>query len=452
MAMCNDPANVTAKWTLLDKSYKELRPYVGFKWPSDKAREQSVSNAIKAFDRMRIPKNDRLWDTLLPEEERGRGICLSRLNLREVAKDSKTPTMAPTRYDKKTGLPKKSEAKKIAEKKEKKEKAKEEKDDRAKVAKAVKPVARDPPVKDVKVSLRPDSRADSKPAPIKRTIEEPTRSKLAAGSPAVGDAGRRRSVVGDPKARDSRPSTAAKSLLNKPRNPSPLSKSPPVNASDFDAAHPVHKKLAAAPSPPRKRKSDEIDGEPKHNGLASKRQHIRTPSVNDHAAHAKSSQSSSSSSTDKSRDASRVRRDGADVTNKSLKRKAVDTDPRSRQAEPTKMRKIQVPQYKANGSHARETKRDIVPSAMSPETGTSSSDDNKPLKLTYKQALEMALRYEQYYPKYRDLYMEICASDDPPTKEKRAQLEQMHKKLKDMKELIAEASWRGRDGKGVVEK
>ncbi|KAJ5217030.1 hypothetical protein N7468_010038 [Penicillium chermesinum] len=44
-------------------------------------RQQAIENAISAFDRMRISRSDKLWQLLLPKEERGKGKCLSRLNL-----------------------------------------------------------------------------------------------------------------------------------------------------------------------------------------------------------------------------------------------------------------------------------------------------------------------------------------------------------------------------------
>ncbi|EZF26260.1 hypothetical protein H112_01480 [Trichophyton rubrum D6] len=70
-----------SKFDLKDKVYKDLDVW-SFPYPSDEERTEAIENAISAFDRMRISKADRLWQTLLPKHERGKGKVLSRLNLR----------------------------------------------------------------------------------------------------------------------------------------------------------------------------------------------------------------------------------------------------------------------------------------------------------------------------------------------------------------------------------
>lgn len=69
------------KYDLRDKAYKELDVWK-FPYPSDDERQEAIDNAISAFDRMRISKQDKLWQMLLPKHERGKGKVLSRLNLR----------------------------------------------------------------------------------------------------------------------------------------------------------------------------------------------------------------------------------------------------------------------------------------------------------------------------------------------------------------------------------
>ncbi|KAJ5155183.1 hypothetical protein N7492_007986 [Penicillium capsulatum] len=68
------------KFDLKDKSYKDLDVW-SFPYPTQEDRQQAIDNAISAFDRMRISRTDKLWQALLPKEERGKGKCLSRLNL-----------------------------------------------------------------------------------------------------------------------------------------------------------------------------------------------------------------------------------------------------------------------------------------------------------------------------------------------------------------------------------
>ncbi|KAK2853346.1 hypothetical protein FQN49_005160 [Arthroderma sp. PD_2] len=70
-----------SKFDLKDKVYKDLDVW-SFPYPSDEERTEAIENAISAFDRMRISKGDKLWQMLLPRNERGKGKVLSRLNLR----------------------------------------------------------------------------------------------------------------------------------------------------------------------------------------------------------------------------------------------------------------------------------------------------------------------------------------------------------------------------------
>ncbi|KAJ5383492.1 hypothetical protein N7517_001403 [Penicillium concentricum] len=68
------------KYNLKDKVYKDLDLF-GFNY-TEEDRKEAIENSISAFDRMRISRSDKLWQTLLPKGERGKGKCLSRLNLR----------------------------------------------------------------------------------------------------------------------------------------------------------------------------------------------------------------------------------------------------------------------------------------------------------------------------------------------------------------------------------
>ncbi|KEQ67244.1 uncharacterized protein M437DRAFT_35922 [Aureobasidium melanogenum CBS 110374] len=82
-------------WELSNKPYKELDPW-SFKYTSDQ-RTLAIDNAIRAFDRARIPKDDKVWQILLPKEERNKGKILSRLHLTAERADlAGTPGLAST--------------------------------------------------------------------------------------------------------------------------------------------------------------------------------------------------------------------------------------------------------------------------------------------------------------------------------------------------------------------
>ena len=71
----------SGEWRLIDRAYKELDLWK-FRYRRRDERDRAVQNAISAFDRMRLSRSENLWQKLLPENERGRGTCLSRLDLR----------------------------------------------------------------------------------------------------------------------------------------------------------------------------------------------------------------------------------------------------------------------------------------------------------------------------------------------------------------------------------
>ena len=77
------------KWDLTDKTFKELDVW-GFEYPNQEDRELAINRTRSAFDRMRISTQDKIWDNLLPKNERGKGKILSQLNLH------KGPIQKPT--------------------------------------------------------------------------------------------------------------------------------------------------------------------------------------------------------------------------------------------------------------------------------------------------------------------------------------------------------------------
>ena len=79
------------KWTLNDKAFKELDVW-NFDYPNQDDRQLAINCAISAFDRMRISTKEKVWDMLLPKNERGKGTILSNLDLHQgPIKQSNTP-------------------------------------------------------------------------------------------------------------------------------------------------------------------------------------------------------------------------------------------------------------------------------------------------------------------------------------------------------------------------
>lgn len=69
-----------SKWDLSDKTCKELNIWQ-FLYPTSEDRQFAVNRAITAFDRLRLAREDGLWQMLLPAHERGQGRVLSKLQL-----------------------------------------------------------------------------------------------------------------------------------------------------------------------------------------------------------------------------------------------------------------------------------------------------------------------------------------------------------------------------------
>lgn len=77
------------QWSLNKPFWKELDPYK-YAYQTDEDRQKAIDNAIRQYDRMRLGVSDPLWQKLLPKQERGKGICLSKLQA-SLAKGSAAP-------------------------------------------------------------------------------------------------------------------------------------------------------------------------------------------------------------------------------------------------------------------------------------------------------------------------------------------------------------------------
>ena len=70
----------SSKWDLTDRAYKDLDVW-DFKYPTQEDRQAAIDRAVSAFDRLRLSREEKVWQMLLPREERGKGKILSKLQL-----------------------------------------------------------------------------------------------------------------------------------------------------------------------------------------------------------------------------------------------------------------------------------------------------------------------------------------------------------------------------------
>ncbi|KAH8704361.1 hypothetical protein GQ44DRAFT_778131 [Phaeosphaeriaceae sp. PMI808] len=439
----------TEKWQLIDKVFREINPFQ-FPYQSSQDRQQAIDNAIKSFDRQRLAKDDKLWQILLPRDERGQGICLSRSTVKapEAKAKPSTPMHRISDLTKKKPAVKKAESK-VVERKVVERKIRVPKDPEVKVkasAKEKAPAKERPLVKDVKYepkkaptastpsAPRPTAPADRytsstdpsknqklpKKAPAATTSSSTPQAREKANNMSTSGSGRNQL----PRPRPPRPVKPAIPINTKPKNPSPLSASPPVNASDLEDSHPVHRALAAAPSPAKtsngnsdrmlKRKANDIDSDIHSHNLAVKKPHIERATPNHTPAHTNGRLNGSTPS-----------------STSSIKRKSDDSSSSSNTPKARKMTNIDT----GLASRYHNNNNNNNPQA-SPGASSSSTTSPTVPSLSFRQTVELSQRFQKYYKKYEELYWQLTESEKSPTDAQRNELLNMHKKLEEMKREI----------------
>lgn len=399
-----DGPDSAGNYSLSRKLFKELDPYA-FPYSNDEARTKAITNAIRAFDSMRIDPHDDAWQILLPESGRYQGKTLSKLKLH--GKDASTPNMRPVTLDKKTHLPKRPDAKK-----EKPKKA----------------VDSQKPEKSVDLKKRPDSTKSPKESGTPKNVKRPTSST--------------QSKLGDKASRlKEKPSTAAKSLLNKPKNPSPLAKSPPVNASDFEDNHPVHRVLSASPtkglpsnSTGLKRKAGDMTPSKTTDRPLSKQPRLVNPPPKrkDVTATAKPAQKRKADD-DHEQDVGPPRKAGRDVNSTSASRLSSSTRPIVRAPQMTK--KVLPPPA---ASVSKNSSSSYNTSTYSQSSASDSSSPDPGLRLSARQRLELAMKFKRYYTQYQKLYAEVSQAKGQVTAAELEEFWKQHNKIAEMKEQLQE--------------
>lgn len=447
------------KFDLRDKAYRELDVWK-FPYPSQDDRDQAVKNAISAFDRMRISRTDKLWQMLLPKEERGKGKCLSRLDLRggpikkpatpriqvqsEETKDGYstgpendkagnglTPKSKPTQTkragekDAAKRAPAKNKATnstltgRITKKTERKPAPKQ--DGKFKSAEYVQDsdddldtpdAAAEKPKQETATQPKPQSEAQSKPQP--KESQPQLKPQPKAEGKSSGPDGSKVARVPTPKTnksepapRKSEPAQTANGLASKrppashssfPRKPSPLGSSPPTNASD-----------------------------------------IQTHSRSSSTSHTNPSSSSSSplmTQVSKAKQtagaASSTAKAGPAKPNGVVKSKPAETiNPLKRKAEAERPSVTNQATSRVNGTMDNKRRRAV--SSSSSSTGSSSPPLSREILL--QQLREKSQVFKQYYAKYRALHDAMAAHSDPPMADL-DRLQRQHARLQQMKKEI----------------
>ncbi|KAJ5055651.1 hypothetical protein J3E72DRAFT_228043 [Bipolaris maydis] len=393
------------KWQLTDKSFREVNPYK-FPYQSSEERQQAIDGAIKSFDRQRLSKDDKLWQILLPQDQRGQGICLSR----STVKAPEAKPKASTPMHKISDLTKKKPAAKKAVDKtapERKPRATKDGETKQKAAKEIEIK----PKSSIKENT-PSATDASKSRAKKSSAAEGNTTIRAKPKMPVRDAQRDRPVQ--------RPFKPTMPVNTKPKNPSPLSASPPINASDLDQSHPAHEALAASPAKSStnsdrslKRKANDIDSDIHNHNIVTKKPQVSraTPKQTPSHGNGKPNASTPSSAS-------------------SIKRKSDDSSASNTPSTAPKVRKV------ANIDTGLASRYHHNNPRASPGASSSSTTSPSMPSLSFRQTVELSQKFQKYYKKYEELYWELTEAEKPPTEAQRNDLLKMHKKLEEMKREI----------------
>ncbi|KIW19202.1 hypothetical protein PV08_03496 [Exophiala spinifera] len=431
---------------LKEKSYRELDVWK-FPYRSSDERQSAVDHAIQAYDRMRVEKKDNLWQLLLPQNERGKGKILSRLNF------DKPVAPRPTADD---GNESKNEA---SDKEPLKSKTK--KDVTAATLKKVKDK-----VPSTKSALKGDgsvpSRGKNTPQPpskaskpegkfksserIEDSDEDADAAEVTVAQPNPTKAS---AVVKKPNQEKARPQKSSQNIAS-PRKPVHKSSASSSSSSGTEKARPAAASTTKSlkPVPKSEGTASRISPRPRHDSSPSKPSPLgssppTTSTDVDNSSSSKASNQSSAPSSppssvdlpkpkqgtkyspvvaDKSQPVSR----GRSPDRSPAKRKA----PLSEESRPSKRQQSEAARSAITANGVTEQLKRPTPGRRDTEL-SSSPEKRGP---TRQDIMEDARRFQKYYKKYKDQYERIAQMEENERDDKdMADLWRMHKRLKEMK-------------------
>ncbi|BCS20626.1 uncharacterized protein APUU_21058A [Aspergillus puulaauensis] len=446
------------KFDLRDKVYRELDVWK-FPYPSQEDRHEAIENAISAFDRMRLSRSDKLWQSLLPKEERGKGKCLSRLDLRtgpikkavtpriqisdEAGKEGDT-TSQETDKSTGSGFNSSNTAPKSGMNTQKK---RNDKDPAAKrpaakgktaanstlTGRVTKKSDKKTPAKletkfksaeyvhdsDEDDTDLPDDPSSSEKSQTQQTLPKPKPTP----KPAESKTPREPSHVATPKTDqvDARPSKADPSSSSKnPATKRPPSSLPPNQKSlqkpPQKAPAPARSPVPKATDPPNRSRSSSQNNSSSSSSSSPLITQLSRPRINTERSAAKQPAKPNGATK-------------AVETTNSLKRKAEIERPSIHNA------------GRLHGDIDHKRRRGV--STSSGSTGSASPPLSR--ELLMQQLREKSQKFKRFYAKYRSLHDAMAAHSDPP----RAELEKLqkqHTRLQLMKEEIWDEDRRLRSG------
>ncbi|KAL1856345.1 hypothetical protein VTK73DRAFT_8390 [Phialemonium thermophilum] len=419
------------KWVMNKLYWRELDVF-SYPYETEEDRKKAIDNAIKQYDRMRLGVTDPLWQKLLPESERGKGICLSKIqaaiakgppapapkiNVQKAEGSSSNGSGDSEKDD--SGSGKRSndgESMSRSNSQTVPAKAKKVSDGQAQARRLLSNGKKT-------TAARPQSRASGKPTGKSSTGKggRVLSKEFISDSDSDSEETPLSTAAAKPKpvpktSDDHRAETNNKPVV-KPTNDDLPSKPKPVSKGAPRVKEPI--KAQAVPKPPVKRSRDDDDDDSSSSGTPlSKRFRTKEQIVKVSANGVKIRVSDTSQN---SRGAS---------TGVSLA-KAKNTSPTKSSplasSPPTNASDLDSGEH----GHATDVKKRRVES-----TSESDSYEAKPKRPKLSpEILQKAHRFKQFYASYESLHKEIVALEDPP-KEKMTDLLDMRERLLELKSEI----------------
>lgn len=464
------------KWDLSDKAFKDLDVWK-FNYEDEEDRKLAIENAISAYDRMRLSRDDKLWQMLLPRAERGKGKVSSRLHLHQgplqksgtpkihvqgTAEDqvientadpegdekyhlapSDVPMMARSlssdQVKKKRVSEKKAQSKRLLSTKPKKATVMPKSNDATKKRAIKKGGSSGPVVKSEEFVHDSDEDEETRQAvpatagpPTSKSSTANTKTQTTKSVPEGDNASerlqqlekdRKRSKVENASSRpDAMPSNRLPSTSTTPSSKNRISDASQNSAttSKVSGQRTTSSPLKPSPlgsSPPTNASDLENDSQPLHTSNSST---SSTPLT----AQARIGSMGTKQRPDA---AKRLPNPVKNTSEHSLKRNADDID--------SDIHNHDVPFVNGHGSPPAKRNKASTPT---PPAMDSSSSDSSPIP---SNILRQAQHFKECYANYERLYLEVSAQAHP-SPEKIDEVVKMHKRLQKMKDEIACAAAR----------
>ena len=464
--IARDSTSQPGKQELKEKAYRELDVWkFCFKSPED--RQAAIDHAVHAYDKMRVATSDKLWQMLLPEGERWKGKCLTRLNFDRPAQRSVRLEAKPWEEDAPAHGESDSSRGRMQSKDSKARAHSNEPMHRKKISEK-ETLSKKQLQKDAFSQLR-ESRREKSQSTEKRMTKSNSKYKssefiedsdeeVPPAKEVVGKVGLKSNRRESPSTKaNSRPpsnSTARDDRQMKPVHSSHLSTSSADGSSSNSKQRDVPSnskhadRIALDKAASRSSSRPRTDSSPQKPSPLASSPPTNSSDVDNSSSEKATSLSSMTSSPPSSSDMPAAgKKTFSPVTTDSqtkvdrgrspVKRKAddVDNEPPSKRHQPS------VSSTDANGGTPAEdeTPRPKAPQRQTTNSSSGSTSSLSPDKPAYRtsEVIEKSKRFHLYYDRYKKLHEKVAAEDlDGVEDQEVKELWKMHSRLKELKEEI----------------